>query len=73
MRMNYQISFEQRADYLYAMVTGTNNRDNVLAYMDDIMSECQKRDCFKVLVDEHLEGPRLGDMEVFALASEGSL
>lgn len=73
MRMNYQISFERRADYIYAMVTGTNSRENVLAYMDDVLSECQKSDCFKVLVDERLDGPRLGEMEIFDLASEGSM
>ena len=71
--MDYQISFEQRPDYLYAAVTGTNTQEIVLAYMAEILRECEQRECYRVLIDERLEGPRLGEMDVFTVASEGSL
>ena len=56
--MSYEIRFEQKDTYLHATVTGTNGRDNVLAYMADISRECDRRQCFRVLIEmnpQHLE------------------
>lgn len=47
--------------------------ENVTAYLAEMREECQKRDCFRVLLEERLEGPRLGTMDVFKIASEGSI
>ena len=41
--------------------------------MDDILAECQRRDCFRLLIEECLDGPRLQALEVFSIASEGSM
>ena len=71
--MSYEIRFEQKDTYLHATVTGTNSRDNVLAYMADISRECDRRQCFRVLIEERLDGPRLATLDIFAIASEGSL
>jgi len=71
--MSYQIEFEKAANHIVATVTGVNSREVVLQYMNEIRAECQRRDCFSVLIDEKLEGPRLGVMDVFSLASEGSM
>lgn len=71
--LTYELRFERRPDYLHATVTGDNNREVVAAYMEDIVAECKKRDCFRVLIEERLQGPRLQAMEVFSLASEGSM
>ena len=70
--MAYDIKFEQKADYIHATVTGENSRDSVAGYAQDIQDECQRRDCFRVLVEERLDGPRLEAMEIFAIISDGS-
>lgn len=43
-----------------------------MRYMADIHRECAERGCPRVLIEERLEGPRLGTTDVFQIASEGS-
>ena len=71
--MSYQVNFEKFPNYIGATVTGTNSRAAVSQYMEEILAECARRDCFRVLINEMLEGPRLDVMEVFSLVSEGSM
>lgn len=71
--MSYELQFRDGDDYLHAVVTGTNSRDTVVAYMDEVLAECRRRDLFRVLVEEHLEGPRLQAMDAFSISSEGSM
>lgn len=71
--MSYEISVENRGDYLYFEVTGTNSRATVNEYMDDIVAACEKHDCFRVLINEQLSGPRMEVMDVFRLASDGAM
>lgn len=71
--MSYELTVEKHKDYLHATVTGENTRDNVFAYMQEIVSECNRRCCFRVLIEERLEGPRFSPMEIFDMVSEGSL
>jgi hypothetical protein len=70
--MTYQIKIEARPEYIYATVTGSNNPETVMSYMADVLAACEQEDCYRVLIDEQLEGPRLSTMDVFAIASEGS-
>ena len=70
--MTYKLTIHQKPTYLHAIVTGQNNRENVQRYLEEIRAECIARRCFRVLVEERLEGPRLGAMDVFRIASEGS-
>jgi hypothetical protein len=70
--MCYQLTIDPKPAYLHATVTGRNSRDNVARYMDEILRECIARRCFRVLIEERLEGPRLGTMEVYQIVSEGS-
>lgn len=70
--MTYKLTLEQKPGYLHAVVTGENTSDNVRRYMDELMRECAARRCLRVLVEERLEGPRLGTLEVFAMVSRGS-
>lgn len=70
--MSYKLTIHQQPTYLHAIVTGPNSRDNVARYLEDIRAECIARNCFRVLVEERLEGPRLDTMEVFQIVSEGS-
>ena len=70
--MSYQLTITQKPAYLHAVVTGMNSKEHVASYLRDVLRECIARDCFRVLIEERLEGPRLNPMEVFEVASEGS-
>ena len=70
--MTYELTLDQKPTYLHAIVTGRNSRENVLRYLEEILQECRARRCFRVLIEERLEGPRLGTLDVFKIASQGS-
>jgi len=70
--MTYQLTIHQKPTYLHAVVTGRNSRENVERYLAEILRECTARNCFRVLIEERLEGPRLQTGEVFEIATEGS-
>ncbi len=70
--MTFKLTMDQKPAYLHAVVTGANNRENVARYLDEILCECMARHCRKVLIEERLEGPRLGMLDVFIIVSEGS-
>lgn len=70
--MTYELTIDQKPTYLHAIVTGHNSKENVARYLEEISHECISRRCFRVLIEERLEGPRLGTLEVFEIASEGS-
>jgi hypothetical protein len=69
---SFELRFVQELTYLHAIVTGTNSRENVAAYLDEVRRECMTRHCDRVLIEERLDGPRLGIMDVFDVAAEGS-
>jgi len=68
--MTYSLRIERKPNYLHAVVTGENTRNNVLQYVEELLRECEAHDCWYVLVEERLEGPRLGTMDVFEIASQ---
>jgi len=70
--MSYGLTITQGSTYLHAIVTGTNSKENVLRYLEEIQRECTARDCFRVLIEERLEGPRLSTVSVFQVAAGGS-
>jgi len=70
--MAYQLTIIQKPSYLHAIVTGQNTRENVAQYLQEVLRECMARECFRVLIEERLEGPRLGVLDVFEIASRGS-
>lgn len=71
--MTYEVKYESRPTFVYATITGENSTDAVSGYLADILEECQRRDCYRVLIDEQLDGPRLEIDEVYAVASEGAM
>ena len=71
--MDYRIDYQQKDTYLHAIISGKNARDSVLAALAEITEECDRRQCFRILIEERLEGPRLQALDVFAIASEGSI
>jgi hypothetical protein len=70
--MPYQLTVNPEATFLHVIVTGTNDADTVARYLNDIRRECIARQCFRVLIEEHLEGTRLSTFPVYKVASEGS-
>ncbi len=70
--MSYQLTVEPKPGYLHIIVRGENTRENVTRYMEEVVRECTLRQCFRVLVEERLEGPRLGTLDVFEMVSSGS-
>jgi hypothetical protein len=70
--MSYTLTITPKPTYLHAVITGQNTLDNVKSYLDDIQQACAARNCYRILIEERLEGPRLGIMDVFRIASEGS-
>jgi hypothetical protein len=71
--MTYKLTIEQKPTYLHAVVTGLNSKENVARYLEEVLNECKARNCSRLLIEERLEGPRLGTLDVFEIASEGSM
>lgn len=71
--MSYELRLTQEPAFLHAVVTGTNSKENVAAYLNEVRRECVARNCSRVLIEERLEGPRLDIMDVFEVAAEGSM
>jgi hypothetical protein len=69
----YQLDITEKPTYLHVVVTGDNCRETVSRYIDEIVRECAARNCPRVLIEEHLQGPRLGTIDVFSLAAAGSM
>jgi hypothetical protein len=70
--MTFQLTIDQKPTYLHAIITGRNSKENVTRYLEGILHECTTRGCTRVLIEERLEGPRLGTLDVFTIASEGA-
>ncbi len=70
--MTYKLTIKQKPTYLHVIVTGRNSKETVKQYVEEIFRECTARACFRVLIEERLEGPRLGTLDVFQIVSEGS-
>ena len=68
---SYTLTIEVEGDYLHTIVTGVNSVENVVAYLQQLRQECEARHCFRVLIEERLEGPRLRTLDVFQIASQG--
>ena len=70
--MAYQLKIEQKPGYLHFTVTGRNSPDTVASYMQEVIQEVTARRCPRVLIEENLEGPRLGTMDVFTMVTAGA-
>ena len=70
--MSYNLTIDKKQNYWQATVTGQNSRQNVEAYLADLLAQCQAADCRQLLIEERLEGPRLNTLEVFEIAAQGS-
>jgi hypothetical protein len=68
--MNCKLTFTEKPSYLHIVVTGQNSIENVVQYFDEIYRECKDRDALRILIEERLEGPRLGITEVFQIVED---
>lgn len=68
--MSYELSVIEKPGYLHCIVTGRNTAENVAAYLQELARECETRNCFRVLIEEHLIGRRLETWDVYRLISE---
>ena len=71
--MTYHLTITQKSAYLHAIVTGEHSKSNVVGFLRDVLRECVNRQCFKVLIEERLEGPSLGLLEVFEIVLGGNI
>ena len=70
--MAYALQIIEKPTYLHFIVTGQNSKDTILGYVEEIHHECTVRNCFRVLIEEHLSGPRLSITDVFELVLDGT-
>jgi hypothetical protein len=70
--MTYQLAVTQKPAYLHFVVTGQNSVETIVQYFDEIHRECATRNCFRILIEERLEGPRLGILDVFKIVTDES-
>ena len=68
--MSYKLMITQKHKYLHAVVTGENNKENVERYLEELRLECIARNCSRVLIEERLDGPRLGTLDVYRIMEE---
>jgi hypothetical protein len=68
--MTYELKVSQKPTYLHFIVTGPNSVKTILRYAEDIIRECAARKCFRILIEERLEGKRLPLMDVFKLVQD---
>ena len=67
--MPYELTIQPKPTYLHAIVTGTMSREDVAAYLEEVRVACLNRGSRALLVEERLEGPRLGALDVFEIVS----
>lgn len=65
--MAYKLTVTQKPTHLHFVITGQNGKDTILEYVEEINQECSVRKCFRVLIEEHLDGPRLSIMDLFEI------
>ena len=69
----YQLAITEKPTYLHVVVTGRNGRETIARYFDEVIRESQARNCPRLLIEERLEGPRLGTVDTFTLVSCGTI
>jgi hypothetical protein len=66
----YTLQIEHKKGYLHARVVGENTPEVTRAYVLELMAACRKAKCPALLVEENLEGPRMGAGELYSIVEE---
>jgi hypothetical protein len=65
-----KLTIKPKPSYLHFIVTGRNSKQTVIRYLAEILRECKIHNCSRILIEECLEGPRLGTVDIFSIVSE---
>ena len=71
--MSYDLKIIQKPNYLHFIITGENTKENVSAYLSEILNECVAQNCLHVLIEERLEGQRLNAFDIFSVVSQAAM
>lgn len=71
--MTYKINVIQKHTFLHFIVTGQNTIENILKYFEEIHRECAAQNCFRILIEERLEGSRLSIIDIYRIINNESL
>lgn len=69
--MSYRLTVQERKGYLHVVATGANGLQTVKGYLQEAARECVARGHKRLLIEERLEGPRLGILDVFEIVTQG--
>lgn len=70
--MPLELEFIEADGYLHMKVRGENNLQSVLDYAAEAYRECERRNCWKLLIEENLQGPAMTITDVYHAASRGT-
>ena len=70
--MAFKLTVTEKQGYLHIIVTGNNSVKTVLRYFAEIHRECSARNCFYILIEEHLKGPRLEIFDILKIVTDES-
>lgn len=68
----YQVTIEERPDYLHARVVGPRTPENAIRYLEEVYAACVRTGLAKVLLEMAFSGPSLGVSGVLRVVSERS-
>lgn len=68
--MAYTLTLEPRPGYLHARVSGSNDKQTVLDYTQEIHAACVQRNFRAVLIEENLSGPSIPLSAVLQIVAE---
>jgi hypothetical protein len=68
--MAYALTLQSRPGFLHARVTGTNSKETVRGYTQEIHDACVQRNARAVLIEENLDGASIALSDVFQVVTE---
>jgi hypothetical protein len=66
----YQLRIAPKKGCLHARITGENTPEVTRAYVVDLVAACRQAKCAAVLIEENLEGPRMGMGELYSIVHD---
>ena len=68
--MSVELEFIQKPSYLHVKIYGLNTEKDIFTYAEEMRKECSKRNCYRLLVEENLQGPRMKAIQVYNVISK---
>jgi hypothetical protein len=70
--MACELTVTQKQDYAHFIVAGENTAENTLHYLQEIYKESIANNYKRILIEERLQGPLLGTMDIYDILSKTS-